>query len=224
MLRGEPVIRKVVDEPAPESRRASVPHRRAPGAAAAAGRWGRRRTAGLTRVSLHPATLCSLQRRRVSLRGDDCMDLIEPLGWLHGAAARDAVAAGLARPSGRRPGRFALARLLPGGEMVPVAAVPPRWQPVLDRIAARPPAGGRGCAGRPAVMGDSECHPGQLQRWRAPSRPRARDRGRAGDGGGGRGSGRCRRREHPARALGRCRRRRSGRACCRWCGRWRRRG
>ena len=25
MLRGEPVIRKVVDEPAPESRRASVP-------------------------------------------------------------------------------------------------------------------------------------------------------------------------------------------------------
>ena len=79
-------------------------------------------------------------------------DLIEPLGWLHGAAARDAVAAGLAQPLAGGPAAFALARLLPGGEVVPVAAVPPRWQPVLDRIAAPPPGCWAGLAARPAVM------------------------------------------------------------------------
>ena len=69
-------------------------------------------------------------------------DLIEPLGWLHGAAAGDGVAAGLARPLAGGPAAFALARLLPGGAIVPVAAVPPRWQPALERIAApRPWAG-----------------------------------------------------------------------------------
>jgi dihydropteroate synthase len=45
---------------------------------------------------------------------------------------------------------FALARLLPGGAVVPVAAVPPRWRPVLDRIAA--PRPWAGLAERPAVM------------------------------------------------------------------------
>jgi dihydropteroate synthase len=70
------------------------------------------------------------------------MDLIEPLGWLHGAAARDAVAAGLACGLAGGPAAFALARLLPGGAVVPVAAVPPRWRPVLERIGApRPWAG-----------------------------------------------------------------------------------
>jgi len=78
------------------------------------------------------------------------MDLIEPLGWLHGAAARDGVAAGVACALAGGPAAFALARLLPGGAVVPVAAVPPRWLPVLERIAApRPWAGLAEC---PAVM------------------------------------------------------------------------
>ena len=77
--------------------------------------------------------------------------LIEPLGWLHGAAARDAVAAGLASPLAGGPAAFALARLLPGGAVVPVAAVPPPWRPVMDRIAA--PGCWAGIAGRPALMG-----------------------------------------------------------------------
>jgi dihydropteroate synthase len=78
------------------------------------------------------------------------MDLIEPLGWLHGVAARDAVGAGVACALAGGPAAFALARLLPGGAVVPVAAVPPRWRPVLDRIAA--PRPWAGLAGRPAVM------------------------------------------------------------------------
>jgi dihydropteroate synthase len=78
------------------------------------------------------------------------MDLIEPLGWLHGAAARDAVGAGLACALAGGSAAFALARLLPGGAVVPVAAVPPRWRPVLDRIAA--PRPWAGLAERPAVM------------------------------------------------------------------------
>lgn len=79
------------------------------------------------------------------------MDLIEPLGWLHGAAAGDAVAAGLASPLAGGPAAFSLARLLPGGAVVAVAAVPPRWRPVLERIAA--PRPWAGLAGRPAIMG-----------------------------------------------------------------------
>ncbi len=79
------------------------------------------------------------------------MDLIEPMGWLHGAAARDAVAAGVACGLAGGPAAFALARLLPGGAVVPVAAVPPRWRPVLERIgASRPWAGLVEC---PSVMG-----------------------------------------------------------------------
>ena len=80
------------------------------------------------------------------------MDLIEPLGWLHGEGARAAVAAGLALPLAGGPAAFALARLLPGGKVVPVGAVPPRWQPVLGRIAA-PRAAWAGLAACPAVMG-----------------------------------------------------------------------
>ena len=80
------------------------------------------------------------------------MDLIEPRGWLHRAAARDAVAAGLARPLAGGPAAFSLARLLPGGAVVPVAAVPPRFQPVLERIAAAP-AGWAGLPAGPVVMG-----------------------------------------------------------------------
>ena len=79
------------------------------------------------------------------------MDLIEPLGWLHGQAARDAVAEGLAWPLAGGPAAFALARLLPGGEVLPVAAVPSRWRPVLDRIAT--PLSWAGLAGRPSIMG-----------------------------------------------------------------------
>lgn len=79
------------------------------------------------------------------------MDLIEPLGWMHGAAARDAVAAGLARPLAGGPAAFSLARLLPGGEVVAVDAVPPRWRPVLARIAA--PRPWAGLAATPAIMG-----------------------------------------------------------------------
>ncbi len=78
------------------------------------------------------------------------MDLIEPLGWLHGAAARDSLAAGLARPLAGGPVAFALARLLPGNSVVPVAAVPPRWQPLLDRISA--PRAWAGLAASPAIM------------------------------------------------------------------------
>ena len=84
--------------------------------------------------------------------GPDGMDLIEPMGWVHGAAARDALAAGLALPLAGGPAAFSLARQLPGGEVVPVAAVPPRWRDVLDRIAAPRPAWA-GIAARPAIMG-----------------------------------------------------------------------
>ena len=70
---------------------------------------------------------------------------------MHGAAASDAVAAGLASPLAGGPAAFSLARLLPGGAVVPVAAVPPRWRPVLNRIAA--PRPWAGLAGRPAIMG-----------------------------------------------------------------------
>jgi dihydropteroate synthase len=78
------------------------------------------------------------------------MELIEPLGWLHGAAARDALAAGLACPLAGGPAAFSLARLLPGGAVVPVAAVPPRWRFVLDRIAA--PRPWADLTARPAIM------------------------------------------------------------------------
>jgi dihydropteroate synthase len=42
--------------------------------------------------------------------------------------------------------------LLPGGAVVPVAAVPARWWPVLERIATPQPAAWAGIASRPAVM------------------------------------------------------------------------
>ena len=134
--------------------------------------WGRRRSRGEGRPGLCPgparaepwtvldchegltARHCLIrllagpgQSPGLALLWAERLDLIEPLGWLHGAAARDAVAAGLARPLAGGPAAFSLARLLPGGAVVPVAAVPPRWQPVLDRI--RAPRAWAGLAGEP---------------------------------------------------------------------------
>jgi dihydropteroate synthase len=79
--------------------------------------------------------------------------LLEPQALLDGAAARDAIAAGLALPLG--PCRaFALARLIgdPGDPLVPVAALPPAWRALAATLSG-PPAVWAGLSGFPAVMG-----------------------------------------------------------------------
>ncbi len=102
------------------------------------------------------------------------MRLIEPLGLLHGAAARAAVAAGVALPLAGGPGAFSLARLheagphpgpLPEGEgagslslweragVRAVAAIPPGWSVERARITAAPPAWAGLPTDRPLVMG-----------------------------------------------------------------------
>jgi dihydropteroate synthase len=78
--------------------------------------------------------------------------LLEPLGWLDGAMAGEAVARGLALPLAGGPAAFTLVRLLPGGEVLPVARVPPPWQAALARLGAPRPRWA-GLATSPAVMG-----------------------------------------------------------------------
>lgn len=71
--------------------------------------------------------------------------LIEPLGLLHGSAARQAVAAGAALWLAGGPYAFALARLFGGderGRIVPVTAIPPQWHDVAQRVSAPVPDAG----------------------------------------------------------------------------------
>ncbi|MFT9165666.1 MAG: dihydropteroate synthase [Komagataeibacter saccharivorans] len=80
--------------------------------------------------------------------------LIEPLGLLHGTAARQAVEAGIALWLGQGTHAFALARLIGGGEtgrVVPVSAIPSQWTDVVARITA--PVSDAGLPPGPQVMG-----------------------------------------------------------------------
>ncbi len=77
--------------------------------------------------------------------------LLEPLGLVFGAAARDAVAGGLALPLAGRAVAFTLARL-PEGTIVPVDAVPEAYRGALDRLSAAPPDWA-GLGPGPHVMG-----------------------------------------------------------------------
>ena len=117
VLRGEPVIRKVVDEPAPESRRASVPTAGRPAAPRRrpAG-WGRRRSRAEPRAGAGHAAA------------------VEPLGLLDGAAAARARSGpGVALPIGGGP-----LRLHPGPADRAIGAEPP------VPVACDPPGLGRG--------------------------------------------------------------------------------
>ncbi len=78
--------------------------------------------------------------------------MVEPLALLGPGAAEAAVAAHLAAPLGGGGGAFALARLWPGGAVVPVGAIPPPWQAAFSRLTAPRPAWA-GLAQVPAVMG-----------------------------------------------------------------------
>lgn len=79
--------------------------------------------------------------------------MLEPLGILHGADARRAVAAGMARWLAGGPNAFLLVRDLRGSaEPIPIASAPPGWADALDRFSAPLPP----WAGLPAgllVMG-----------------------------------------------------------------------
>ena len=79
--------------------------------------------------------------------------LIEPMGLLHGAAARDAVRQRAALPLQDGRSAFSLARLIGEAEepLLPVAQVPERWQPALRQVTRRPPAAG--LPDGPLVMG-----------------------------------------------------------------------
>ena len=76
--------------------------------------------------------------------------MIEPLGLLHGTAARDAVAAGCAAWLAGGPAAFALVRLPESGRIVPITEAP---ADLLARISAAPPSWAGLPADRPAVMG-----------------------------------------------------------------------
>lgn len=79
--------------------------------------------------------------------------VLEPLGILHGADARRAVEAGLARPLAGGPNAFLLARDPRGlGEPVPVASAPPAWTRALDQLSASVPPWA-GLPPGPLVMG-----------------------------------------------------------------------
>ena len=71
-------------------------------------------------------------------------DLLEPLGLLHGEAARAACATGLALPLAGGPTAFSLCALIDrqGRRIVPVSAVPDDWAPHLVRVTQAPPAAG----------------------------------------------------------------------------------
>ena len=79
--------------------------------------------------------------------------LIEPMGLLHGAAARDAVRQRAALPLQGGGSAFSLVRLIgePEEPVLPVAQVPERWQPALRQV-MRPPASA-GLPDGPLVMG-----------------------------------------------------------------------
>lgn len=79
--------------------------------------------------------------------------LIEPLGLLHGEAARDAVRRQVAMPLQGGPSAFSLARLVgePEEPVLPVARVPRRWQDALLSVVRAPAAAG--LPDRALVMG-----------------------------------------------------------------------
>ncbi|GCE90561.1 dihydropteroate synthase [Komagataeibacter diospyri] len=80
--------------------------------------------------------------------------LIEPLALLHGQAARQAVAAGLARWLAGGASAYTLARLWGGGKdghIFPVRAIPAQWAGVVDRVSTGFPDAG--LPPGPQVMG-----------------------------------------------------------------------
>ena len=80
--------------------------------------------------------------------------LIEPLALLHGPAARQAVAAGLARWLAGGPSAYTLARLWGGGEngrILSVSDFPAQWAQVVDRVSV--PFPDAGLPAGPQVMG-----------------------------------------------------------------------
>lgn len=70
--------------------------------------------------------------------------LIEPLGLLHGVAAREACAAGLALPLAGGPVAFSLCALIEGGDsrIVPARAIPAGWAEEQARVTTAPPSAG----------------------------------------------------------------------------------
>lgn len=77
--------------------------------------------------------------------------VLEPLGLLHGADARHAVAAGVARWLQGGPNAFLLARAA-GEAPIPLAAAPARWAAPLAQLEA-PVASWAGLPADPLVMG-----------------------------------------------------------------------
>ena len=83
---------------------------------------------------------------------------LEPLGLLHGDTARVALVAGHAATLRGEGRAFTLARLIEAGRevgLVPVAALPKAWRPLLADLAQPLPgfAGLERREGRPLVMG-----------------------------------------------------------------------
>jgi dihydropteroate synthase len=79
---------------------------------------------------------------------------IEPLAILHGAAARDAMARGLALPLAGGPAAFALARIGPAdGPVVPVAEIPATCGPALAEATAPRPVWAGLPGAPPWIMG-----------------------------------------------------------------------
>ena len=84
------------------------------------------------------------------------MRLIEPLGLLHGPAAEEAVAAGLALPLAGGPAAFSLARLIAPGmaeRLVAASTIPPDWHQERLRVTTAPPAWAGMPTDRPVIMG-----------------------------------------------------------------------
>ena len=82
--------------------------------------------------------------------GEGAEPLIEPLALLHGRAAAEAVAQGMAAWLAGGPAAFALGRVVGRGEILPVRDLPAE---AVARIAAAPPAWAGFSPGRPLVMG-----------------------------------------------------------------------
>ena len=79
--------------------------------------------------------------------------MLEPLGILHGADARRAVEAGVARPLAGGPSAFLLARdPRVSAAPVPVASAPAEWGDTIARMSAAPPPWA-GLPAGPLVMG-----------------------------------------------------------------------
>lgn len=103
------------------------------------------------------------------------MRLIEPLGLLHGRAASDAVAAGIALPLAGGPAAFCLARLhdADGGALVPAADIPPGWRDALAILTAAPPPWAGLPTGRALVMGIVNATPDSFSDGGRHDRPEA---------------------------------------------------